>query len=128
LGAAMEVHRVLGHGFLEPIYPHALAIEFELRGIPFAREAPLRVNYKGRTLDSAYKVDFLCFDDLLVELKALSALTNVETGIVLNYLKASGLERALLINFGAPSLGHNRLVWSKGARANRTEDPQIYTD
>ena len=122
----------LNHPNIAQIYgleQHALAMEFEIRGIPFAREAPLRVDYKGQTLECTYKVDFVCFDDLLVELKALAALTNVETAIVLNYLKASGLERALLINFGAASLQHKRLVWSRSASGNPGEiDPQIYTD
>jgi GxxExxY protein len=110
IGAAMEVHTQLGHGFLEGVYQEALAIEFSLRPIPFEREAEISITYKGEPLTCKYRADFVCFGEVIVELKALSALTSVEEAQVLNYLKATGYQRALLINFGAPSLQTKRLV------------------
>jgi GxxExxY protein len=110
IGAAMEVHKHLGHGFLESVYQEALALEFSQRGIPFQRELDITISYKGALLACRYRADFVCFEDVIVELKALSALTSVEEAQVLNYLKATDYQRALLINFGAPSLQTKRLV------------------
>lgn len=110
IGAAMEVHRVLGHGFLEAVYQEALEHELVLRGIPFIAQAELPISYKGRALQCSYRADLLCFDSLIVELKALSSLTSAHDAQVLNYLKATGLQRGLLLNFGTASLEHKRLV------------------
>jgi GxxExxY protein len=110
IGAAIEVHTQLGHGFLEGVYQEALAIEFALRAIPFERESEISITYKGEPLASKYRADFVCFGEVIVELKALNALTSVEEAQVLNYLKATGYQRALLINFGTPSLQTKRLV------------------
>jgi GxxExxY protein len=110
LGAAIEVHKILGRGFLEPVYQDALAIEFRLRGIPFLRETAVPIVYKGERISSHYKADFICYDSIIVELKALSVIGNVEQGQVLNYLKATGLKRALLINFGNSKIECKRLV------------------
>lgn len=111
IGAAMEVHRVLGHGFLEAVYQEALAHEFKLRGIPFEREKTLSVVFKGEILDVGYRVDFLCYGEILVELKSLQNLSGNEEAQLINYLKASGCQRGLLLNFGSPSLQQKRMVF-----------------
>lgn len=110
IGAAMEVHRQLGPGFLEAAYREALKLEFALRGIPFRAEVPLQIFYKGTPLRTRYKADFLCYDQVLAEVKALRNLTPVELAQALNYLKASQLHRALLLNFGAPALEYRRMA------------------
>ncbi len=112
IGAAMEIHRQLGHGFLEAVYQEAAVLEFPRRNIPFQREIALPITYKGAVLPTNYRSDFVCFSDIIVEFKALARLTSIEEAQVLNYLKATGFHRALLINFGAPSLQYKRLVWS----------------
>ena len=110
LGSAMEVHRTLGQGFLEPVYQEALALEFTRSGIPFRREVELEIYYKDQKLNTFYKADFICFDEIIVELKALDNLTSIEQSKVINYLKSSGLQRALLLNFGTKNLQYKRLV------------------
>jgi len=110
IGCAMEVHNELGCGFLEAVYQEALAIEFEKQGIPFVREKSLVVTYKGVQLAKNYQVDFVCFGELIVELKAVDGLTSVHTSQVLNYLKASGLRVGLLINFGTGKLQYKRII------------------
>ena len=111
IGAAMEIHRQLGHGFLEAVYQDAAVVEFALRNIPFEKEVSLPVRYKDNLLPSHYRADFICFSEIIVEFKALSRLSNVEEAQLLNYLKATGLKRGLLINFGASSLQYKRMVW-----------------
>jgi GxxExxY protein len=114
IGGAMEVHRHLGCGFAEPIYQDALEkIEFTLRGIPFHREDEVTVFYKDNELRNKYKPDFICFGEVIVELKALSRLGGTEEMQVLNYLKATGFKAGLLLNFGNPSLEFDRYVWSE---------------
>jgi GxxExxY protein len=113
IGAAMEVHRILGYGFLESVYQQALTKEFTLRKIPFSKEVDLPVVYKGETLDAGYRVDFCCYAAILVEIKALAQYSGTEEGQVINYLKASGKKLGLLINFGRPSLSFKRLIWSE---------------
>jgi GxxExxY protein len=110
IGAAIDVHNTLGHGFLEAVYQEALAVEFSLREIPFERERSFVLQYKGRPLACLYKADFVCFGDVLVELKALDALTGSHRAQVLNDLKATGLTPGLLMNFGAPQLQYERFV------------------
>jgi GxxExxY protein len=119
IGAAMAVHRELGHGFLEKVYKLALPIEFERRGILYAPEARLSIAYKGVILATDYKADFICDDDIIVEVKAAAALTSSDEGQLLNYLKAAKLRRGLLINFGVPSLEYKRRVWGYGEPAGR---------
>lgn len=110
IGAAMEVHRILGHGFLESVYQESLAIELKNRNVLFEREKLLKINYKGQELQQYYKTDFVCYDKIIVELKALSELNSDHDAQVLNYLKATGLRLGLLINFGTTSLQYKRLV------------------
>lgn len=99
-GAAFAVSNGLGHGFLEAVYQECLAIEFAERGIPFRAEPKLALNYRGIALRQSYSPDFVCFDSIIVELKALRGLLPEHRAQVLNYLKASGLKVGLLINFG----------------------------
>jgi len=109
IGAAMEVHRTLGNGFLESVYEEALAIEFDLRKVRYERQKGIDVFYKGR-LAKQFVCDFLVGGKVLVELKAIRAITGVEEAQVLNYLRATGFEIGLLINFGEQSLKYKRLV------------------
>ncbi|MHC5110416.1 MAG: GxxExxY protein [Planctomycetota bacterium] len=110
IGAALRVHNELGCGFLEAVYQEALAMEFSLRKIPFEREKMLPIEYQGNRLGTRYRVDFICSGSVIVELKALQEITDVQCAQVINYLKAANLHRALLINFGTPTLGYRRLV------------------
>ena len=112
IGAAMEVHRTLGCGFLESAYQEAMAIELAERKIPFWREVELPILYKNCRLNTSYRADFIRYETVIVELKALSALSGVEKAQVLNYLKASRLETGLLLNFGQKSLQYERLALS----------------
>jgi len=114
IGAAMEVHRQLGCGFLEPVYQEALAIEFTNRAIPFIREVKLPLAYNGQPLHTRYCVDFICFNSVVVELKALARMSGTEEAQVINYLKARH-DVGLLLNFGTRSLEHRRFVLSKSA-------------
>jgi len=113
IGAAMEVHRELGHGFLEAVYQEALAIELAARGIPFQREVELPIRYKGQLLRPKYRADFACYESVMVETKAIAQLTGADQGQLINELKATGIEIGLLVNFGAPSLEYRRVVLSK---------------
>ena len=110
VGAAMEVHRIKGHGFAEPVYQECMEIELAERGLPAAPQKELPIFYKGRRLKKTYVSDFVAYDKIIVELKALDRLTEREEAQVINYLKSSGLEVAVLINFGAPSLEWKRIV------------------
>lgn len=110
IGACMEVHSLLSCGFLESVYREALMAEFDMRGIPFRSEVPLPVMYKGRELKTAYRADFVVYGEVLLELKALRHLSAVEEAQLINYLKATGLRRGLLVNFGALKLEFKRMV------------------
>jgi len=125
IGAAMAVHRELGHGFLEAVYQEALAIEFTDRGIPFAREVELPILFRGQRLNTGYRADFLCFDDIIIELKALDKLATREESQVINYLKASGKARGLLLNFGGRSLEQKRLVLNLRESAQSADETSL---
>lgn len=108
----MEVHRLIGCGFTEVIYQEALEKEFQLRNIPYSREKVYYVTYKDQVLSKHFRPDFVCYDKVIVELKALSEITEEHVSQVLNYLKASGLKLGLLINFGKDSLEHKRILYN----------------
>lgn len=112
IGAAMAVHRQLGNGFLEAACREALLSELTLRSIPCSAEVGLPVMFNGRRLRTSFRADLVCFDEIIVELKTIRSVEGPEQGRVLNYLKASGLRRALLLNFGSRSLEYRRLIWS----------------
>ncbi len=111
IGVAMEVHKELGYGFLEAVYQEALEIEFQKQGIPYEREKLLTISYKDIKLKKRYSADFVCYDKIIVELKALSDLTTQNEAQVLNYLKTTKHKLGLLINFGSKSLQYKRLVF-----------------
>ena len=109
VGAAMEVYNQLGPGFGEAVYQDAMEIEVELRKIPNNAQPDIFVFYKGQKLKSFFKPDLICFEKVVVELKALDRLTSREESQVLNYLKATGLPVGLLVNFG----GDRDLEWKR---------------
>jgi GxxExxY protein len=117
IGAAMEVHRQLGCGFLEPVYHEAYAIELTAKSVPHLREVELPVFYKGQRLNTSYRADYVCFDSIIVDLKALASLGRVEEAQIINYLKATGFEVGLLLNFGAASLEYRRFALSRSSQS-----------
>ncbi len=112
IGAAMEVHKELGCGFLEAVYQEALGREFALQGIPFSSQPIVKILYRGEPLTKTYQPDFVCFGEVVVEIKAISSLSGIEEAQLINYLKATGLKVGLLLNFGAKSLEHKRFVYN----------------
>ncbi len=108
----MEVHKELGCGFLEAVYQEALGKEFIYQRIPFQAQPVIRIAYKGRALDKTYQPDFICYEEIIVEIKAISALSGLEEAQLINYLKATGLHIGLLLNFGSTSLEYRRLVYN----------------
>ena len=123
IGAAMAVHRELGNGFLEAVYQAALEKEFCHRRIACEREKELPVHYRGEII-ATYKADFVCYGEIIVELKALQKISGVEEAQVIHYLKTSSLHRALLINFGARSLEHKRLVFNLRESAQSADEKE----
>ena len=113
IGAAIEVHRVLGPGFLEVVYEEALCIELELRGLRFSSQVPIAVNYKGRKIGEG-RLDILVEGILILELKTVDKLAPIHEAQTLSYLKATGHQLGLLMNFNAPSLreGLKRIIRS----------------
>lgn len=109
IGAAIEVHKEMGPGFLEPVYQECLELEFASREIEFEPQRPLPIYYKSRKLKKEYVADFLCMGKIIVEIKALDILSGHETAQVINYLKATGLRVGVLINFGS----HGKLEWKR---------------
>ena len=118
VGACFEVSREKGCGFLEPVYQECLEIELRLQGIPYTAQKPLALEYKGLPLRSKYQPDFICFDQIIVELKAVIELTDEHRAQVLNYLRATGLKLGLLVNFGHhPKAQIERIVAERGRYA-----------
>ena len=112
IGAAMEVHKELGSGFLEAVYQEALEMEFINQGIPYNSQPVVKIYYKGQVLNKTYQPDFTCFDEVIVEIKAMDKLSGIEQAQIINYLKAARLKVGLLINFGSKSLEHKRFVYN----------------
>jgi GxxExxY protein len=110
IGCCMEVHNELGHGFLEAVYQEALEIILVEKGIPTIREKVLDINFRGSLLKKKYVADFVCFNEVIVELKAADGLTDIDLAQVLNYLKATGKKIGLLVNFGAQRLQYKRVI------------------
>jgi len=117
VGAAMEVYNTLGSGFLEAVYQEALEIEFASRGIPYEAQKELFIVYKGHRLKKTYAADFVVFDQLIIEIKAIDRLTSGDEGQLLNYLSATGLKVGVLINFGAK----NNLEWKRMVETRKTK-------
>ncbi len=111
IGAAMDVPNHLGTGFLEAVYQEALEIEFADRNIPFDAQKDISISYKNRRLSKQYIADFLCYKKIIVEIKAIKKVTEIEEAQLINYLNATGLQVGLLINFGS-----TRLEWKRYAR------------
>ena len=109
MGAAMDVHRELGSGFLEAVYQEALEIELAHRGIPFEAQRSIKIVYKGEVLKKVFIADLICYRKIIVELKAQNALSGKEEAQVLNYLKATGIKLGMVINFG----NHPKLEWKR---------------
>ena len=110
IGAAMEVHTELGPGFLEAVYQEAFEIELKRQKITYEREKILDIFYKNQKLKKEYSADFYCFNKIIVELKALNTLTSEHESQLLNYMTATKTKVGLLINFGAKSLEHKRMI------------------
>ena len=111
-GAAMNVYNALGHGFLEAVYQEALELEFIKRGIPYEREKELKIFYEGKELRQTYKADFVCYGDIIVQLKAVAHLDDSHRSQVFKYVKATGFKLGLLYNFGH----YNGLEWERKIR------------
>jgi GxxExxY protein len=113
IGAAMEVHNIMGPGFQESVYGDCLAIELTIREIPFVAQVPFPVAYKGHRVGGFYRADFVCFDQLILELKATSTKsTPLEHAQMLNYLTAAQKRYGLMLNFGGPRLLYQRFIMS----------------
>jgi GxxExxY protein len=111
VGACMEVHKELGMGFKEAIYKDALEIELKATQIPFPRQKPYIIRYKGKILPRKYFADFVVFDSIIVEVKATPVIINPFVYQTINYLKASGIKLGLIVNFGGKSLSYKRVIF-----------------
>ena len=110
IGVAIEVHNQLGNGFLESVYQEAMEIEMNEREIPYRAQSPIEIYYKLKTLDKKFFADFFCYEDIIVEIKAVSQLLPEHEAQLINYLKATNVQLGLLINFGESSLKYKRLL------------------
>jgi GxxExxY protein len=111
MGACFDVYNELGCGFLEPVYQECLEIELAMQGIPFRAQDELKLSYKGRLLKQIYEPDFMCWEKIIVEIKAVTELADIHRAQVHNYLKATGHRLGLLVNFGNyPKLEWERIV------------------
>jgi len=123
VGACFEVYKDKGNGFHEPVYQECLGIEFEHQRIPAIPKPSLTLEYRGRVLEQKYIPDFICCEKIIVELKALNELTDEHRSQVLNYLKATGFELGLLVNFGShPKIQYERIAKSRASTTKTKED------
>jgi len=113
IGAAMNVSRELGCGFLEAVYQEALEMEFADCNVPFEPQKRINISYKNRMLKREYIADFICYDKIIVEIKAIKSITAIEEAQLLNYLKATELPLGLIINFGHPKMEWKRYANTK---------------
>ena len=110
-GAYFEVYKEKGPGFLEPVYQECLAIEFTERSIPYVEQYRLKLTYKEQILKQGYQPDFLCYEKIIVEIKAVKMLTDEHRAQIINYLKGTGIKLGLLVNFGHyPRLEYERFI------------------
>jgi len=122
IGACFEVYKQKGCGFLEPVYQECLKIEFEIQNIPFTFEPKIQLEYKARLLEQYFKPDFVCFDKIIVELKAVSSLINEHRAQTMNYLNATNFDLGLLVNFGHyPKLEYERFGNKKNYKSLKDE-------
>ncbi len=112
MGACFEVYKELGCGFLEPVYQESLEIELAIQEIPFRPQSRLKLNYKGRLLKQVYEPDFICWETIIVEIKAVTELADIHRAQLHNYLKATGHRLGLLVNFG----DHPKIQWERIVR------------
>ena len=110
VGAAMDVHRTLGCGFLESVYQEALEIELTFRSIPHVSQQPIEIWYKNQYLTKYFIADLVCYNEIIVELKAVSEITSIHEAQIINYLKATKKELGIIINFGTDSLEYKRYL------------------
>jgi GxxExxY protein len=110
IGFCMDVHSNLGCGFLEAVYQEALELEFIRNSVPYEMESQLDIHYKGVVLDKKYYSDFVCYNDIILELKAVKSIEDIHVAQLMNYLKASGKRVGYLINFGSMSLQYKRII------------------
>ncbi len=113
IGACMKVHRSLGAGFLEAVYEEALEKEFQIQNIPFKKQVKLELFYENQKLKKQYRADFVCYDTIILEIKAVLQIPVVFNAQLKNYLKCTKMELGMLINFGTPSLTYKRILNSK---------------
>ena len=111
IGAAMKVHNELGCGFLESVYQEAFEIELKTRKIPYQRESSLLIEYRGHKLNKEFRADFICYNTIIIELKAVKKIKPIHEAQILNYLKATNLSLGILINFGDLELMTKRFVY-----------------
>ncbi len=116
MGACFEVYKEKGCGFVEPVYQECLSLELAIQSIPFAEQVELSLDYKGRQLQQTYKPDFVCFEKIIVEIKAVSNLADEHRAQVHNYLKATGYKLGLLVNFGH----YPKVEWERIVRDRKT--------
>ena len=124
IGAAMEVHNTLGQGFLESVYQEAMEIELKKRSIPFEPQCKIQIRYKDVCLDHYFIADFVCFDKIIIELKAVSAILPEHEAQIINYLKATGFKLGILLNFNEESLFYKRYP-NITSKAKIRQNPQL---